>query len=392
MNFSGILIESTARIDAYLMAYNNLSNGNVMLLSHDEVDVALGKFSMLMNYGPNIVGPLQNSMDCYTWAVPVKAGQSPSMWTTYVGEFDFPTWLVIGGLQCLATSFMYVLCRVKLNVDDNFASHFDGLASMNFLLGFTVKTKPKRDSLRVFYAAMVLFCFVTNAAYQATMGSLVTVPPDSFDIKNTAELLETDIIMTGNPRMYYLLLSSNKSSHVVQKVLENFQTINPGGFTKAIRKVHETRKFAVFQRADMLRKIERIIKHIYKVSDVYYIIPDCLFTAYNAPFLLKSGSVLWEPFVRLGTTLVESGIIKKWEKQQETVDELLFVNTTTEEEKFRKYSIKQLTGGLIILACGYALSIGVFVGELLVKGIKYTNISSNKLVKQAPKKKVQFIK
>ncbi|CAB0000959.1 unnamed protein product [Nesidiocoris tenuis] len=385
LNFTGIVVqEEVALDDNYFTDYMNMSSSKSLALLQGNIDIAVGAFSMLLDQGPDLFAPLQTSMDCYTWAVPVKAGKKPSMWTTYFYEFQLYTWFVIGGLQLLATVFLNFLCRIHLNRRDPFSKSFNVISSFAFLLGLAVKTKPVRDSLRVFYIAMVLFCFVTNSAYQGAMGSLVTVPPDSYDVKDTEELLTTDLILSGYPRMFLMLQSSNRTSQTVHEVLERFQTINPGEFMKTLRKLYTTRRFAVFHRADEFQPYEDELRDAYNVSKPFHLVQNCLFTSFSGPFLMKAGSMFAEPFSHVGNALLESGFLERWKRIRE-MENLIVYRDVTGDIKFRKFSIEQLKGALIILICGHIISAAMFILEILSKGVIY----NKKLVKEFSGKIIQ---
>ena len=317
-------------------------------------DIGVGRFSQLVDYHKDIDSPSQTSMDCFTWAVPMKSGTKPSVWTTSVFEFDYITWILIILSMIVAIYVLRVLNKLPFS-----QGRQDGLTIFSIQLSVSSNINMKSHTEKVFIACWILYCFVMTAAYSASLGSLVTVPPDSSDIESSRQLLEKDFVLTGEPKMYHILSASTETSSQIKRVLDNFVILLPGEFKQIIYKIYTTRKLAVFYTKSKLVQEENKVSAEIQFGNMVHIIPKCLITSHTSPLIMRKGSVLMEPVKMIVVRLLESGILHYWELDDEE-DVVLNVTKTA-----KKFTISQLRGALIVTITGYVISSAAFVYEVL---------------------------
>nr|XP_014294375.1 uncharacterized protein LOC106692762 [Halyomorpha halys] len=377
MNFTPQIILIDHEANTYAAAYYNFTSAVVLSIVNGHADIGVGRFSQLVDYHNDIESPAQTSMDCFTWAVPMKAGTRPSVWTTSIYEFDYLMWILIILSMILAIYVLKFLNKLPV-----FLNEKDGLAIFAIMLNISTKMNLKTHSLKVFIACWILYCFVITAAYCASLGSLVTVPPDSSDIENSMQLLNKDFILTGDPKMYHILSASSETSPLLKKILEKFVILLPDEFKKIIYKIYTKRNIAVFYTSNKLIEEENRVISTLRCGKMVHIVPKCLITSHTSPLIMKKGSVLMEPVKMIVVRLWESGILHNWDEKGDSIRP----NVTKTAYKF---TISQLRGALIVTITGYIISSIAFAYELLSPRFVKKKTKSVKMTKV--ERKLQFL-
>lgn len=377
MNFTPQVILIDHEANTYAAAYYNFTSAVVLSIVKGSVDIGVGRFSQLVDYHNDIESPAQTSMDCFTWAVPMKAGTKPSVWTTSVYEFDYLMWILIILSIILAIYVLKFLIKLPMILDEH-----DGLTIFAILLNISTNMNFKSHSLKVFISCWILYCFVITAAYSASMGSLVTVPPDSSDIENSLQLLDKDFILTGDPKMYHILSASSETSPLLKKILDKFIILLPGEFNKIIYKIYTNRNIAVFYTSNKLIEEENRVIAKMRCGKMVHIVPRCLITSHTSPLIMKKGSVLMEPVKMIVVRLWESGILHNWDEKGDNMRP----NITKTAYKF---TLSQLRGALIVTITGYIISSIVFAYELLLPKFVQKKTKSVKMIEM--KRKLEFL-
>ncbi|XP_024086291.1 uncharacterized protein LOC106664420 [Cimex lectularius] len=368
MNFSTLIVEMDREANAYAAAYFNFSTAVIQSVLKGQSDIGVGIFSQLLDYDPNILSPVQLNVDCFTWAVPVKAGAMPSIWTMYAFEFDYYTWCALIVNHVIVWAFFHVVFYLYKSQEDRFTSKFSSLYLFAIYLNVSVDPKPTSNALRMFYINWLFFCFVMTSAYQASMGSFVTVPPDSTNIGSVAELLKTNLTLTGDPKMYHVLSASSETSDAIKEVLKRFEMLLPGDFNDVVYRLIKERNFAVFYTKEKLELAEEHVMLHKNVSKGLHIIPGCTITSHNSAIIMKKDSLYNEPFRYVMTSLLESGIVNHWEKSSMMREYEL---SKGKEMVSRKFSLLHAKCAFIIFATGILFATTTFIAEFLTKGIKH---------------------
>lgn len=360
LNFTPVVVYIDKEANTYAAAYYNFTSAAVLNIVKKSSDLAVGDFSQLIDDHEKTQAPVQTSMDCFTWAVPIKAGNAPSVWTTYLYEFDLLAWLLILLLFVICVFVVKTISRMILSPYTN-----PTMLLFAMMITISVNMKIKSSTMKVFIAHWLLFCLVVVAAYSASLGSLVTVPPDSTDIKSTTELLEKEIGLTGEPKMYHILSASSDTSIQIKKVLKKFIILRPGEFETILHDIYTERKLAVFYTKNNLIREEKRVKKEKQIHKLIHIVPDCLVRSHTAPLLMRKGAILLVPVKSVVVRLLENGLINYWSNFGE--DNSLSQATANKAQKF---TVSQLRGALIVIISGHILSSIVFLYELYSDKVK----------------------
>lgn len=258
-----------------------------------------------MDYHPEILFVKETNMDCFTWAVPASAGQGPSSWTTYVGEFSAVTWCIIATSVVLTIPIFYCLSFAAPNEKTSFKN----LEFLTFFVYYTFlgvsQKKPQSNVLRMFYAPWLFYCLVLVAAYNAQLGSYATIPTKTGNIETIADLVKTKLGITGITQMFRVLNASTNASNSVKSLLKRFEVLPPGTFQPAVEKIVTQRDTAIFSTKNLLRYFNEQLKTRNKPT--CYLQPICLVMSPTSPMVVHRNSALKEPLSRIIHRLFEAG-------------------------------------------------------------------------------------
>ncbi|XP_073986183.1 uncharacterized protein [Rhodnius prolixus] len=361
MNFTMLINVADAGENAYAAAYQNFTSASVISVARGDSELGVGRFSQILDYHPMVITSKEISMDCFTWAVPIKAGKVPSIWYVYVNEFDYLTWILIVLVYFLiALLFNYIFSYFIRPKNDR---NLNVLHIFGTFINVSVKSHIFHCTERVMYASWLLYSFVTISAYQASLGSLVTVPPEIPEIDTTQYLLQTGLALKSEPKIYHVLSASRETSEQIKLVLDSFELILPDeNFSSAVHNIYKKRNLALFHTSDKLAKTEYEIKLKLNTNKIVHIINDCLISSPTSPFILRKDNFLIEPINDFVTRLFESGILKYWDRNT-----LEFSTHNSTNLHSASMNIINLFGGLAVLIIGYVMAIFIFLAEILSK-------------------------
>nr|XP_018911738.1 PREDICTED: uncharacterized protein LOC109040302 [Bemisia tabaci] len=309
--------------------------------------------------------------ECFTWVVPDKAGRIPSIWSNYINEFDIGVWSLI--IVTFATISVSIYVTTHL-IDTSGELRklrdivFYGVATS---LAVSSPAQPETHSLRLLIFQWLLYCLVISAAYQSSLGSFMTVPWSTDQIRELQQILDGRFNITGQPQAGRILKRSATENPVLQRLSQKF-VIHAGFYDDVIDLIEAgttasfgAKRFIQFYSINRLRKRNAIL----------HIIPECVLQAHSSPFMFRKGSVLELPINRIISGLVESGITDYW-------FEYSIPKSGLKLENVRALQINQIKGLLIILFCGHTMAAIVL---LLEKAHRYWTVRSGK------KKRVAFV-
>ncbi|XP_046663010.1 ionotropic receptor 21a-like [Homalodisca vitripennis] len=358
MNFTPVISRVVDVTSNYDPVFANDSSTLSIDVGSKKVDIAFGIFSRLLDFHPKISFVMETNMDCFTWAVPPNAGVGPSMWTTYVGEFSWITWVLIICFLISVIPVFYFLTYLAFNEDNNFKEWgFLSFFVYFTFLGASVEEKPHSNVLRVFLAPWLFYCLVLGAAYNAQLGSFATVPTKVGNIENPADLLKTSFGITGAPQMFHVLNASINTSDVIRSLLKRFEVLPPGNFLPVIEKVVTDRNLAVFSTKSLLAYSNEKLKA--RNMPTSYLQPSCVIKSPSSPMIVPRVSPLLEPLSGIIHRLFEAGILSRWESE---------AKQRNKRDSFQlepKLYLQQMQGAFLLLISGLMLSVAVFIAEVV---------------------------
>lgn len=305
LNFTPVITKVTDMTTNYETTYSNDSSVIAIEVATKRVDLGFGLFTRLTDYHPEILFVKETNMDCFTWAVPASAGQGPSMWTTYVGEFSAVTWCIITSSVSLAILYFYFLSFTTAHENKSFKNwEFLTFFVYYTFLGVSQK-KPQSNVLRMFYLPWLFYCLVLVAAYNAQLGSFATIPTKTGNIETVADLVQTKFSISGTTQMFRVLNASTNASNNVKSLLKRFEVLPPGKFHPAVDKIVIERDTAVFSSKNLFKYFNEQLKTHNKPT--CYVQPTCLVKSPTTPMIVHGNSALKEPLSMIIRRLFESG-------------------------------------------------------------------------------------
>lgn len=347
-----------------------------------KVDLAFGRFTRIFDSASDVEFIKEDQMDCFTWGLPSGIGHDPTLWINYVAEFSSVTWVLIVFTVFLAFVVVIILSRFTFWPPNSIdVKHTRPTPLLNLLfytyatfIGAPVKFTPKSYPLQVFLSNWLLYSLVVTSAYQAYLGSLITIPQTTPEINDQHSLLKTNLNLVGRQQMYYLINSSAGSSNDFKALVDRYQIMPPEDFSHFIRRILLKQDIAVLASKRELIFYAQRYKKIFNDSKHLHVLPKCLIESYSSTFMLRKGSPFRHRIGTIMSRLSETGIMQQWDRanvKEELVHGIVFTEDTI-------LSMSQFYGAFVVLICGCFIGFCTFVGEIIVFFIN-TNNSKNSM-------------
>ncbi|KAL1128968.1 hypothetical protein AAG570_013502 [Ranatra chinensis] len=338
-------------------------------------DFGFGRFSHLVDGEVGISFSRQTGVDCFTWGVPSHAGTKPSDLAPFLFEFPREMWGYIL-LAAISVPIAFKILVVLSPVGENaFRSNgFLALFTYATAFGISLKAEPHSDSLRLFVSHWLLYCLVVASAYQASMGSLITVPSEVGDIESTGALLASDLRLKGGSKMFAVLNESADTSEVIRKSLDRFEIIVSEEFRQIVYRAYTNKNMAVFSTS-------RDLAYAYLVTrmdtfESMHIIKECLVKSATSPAIFRKGAPLEDSINRAVSGFLESGILNFWEKD---IKELPTERNSTNMAMHKQFTKKQMKAPILFLLVGHLLAFFTLFSELCIAKVYKKKINRKKV-------------
>ncbi|RZF35805.1 hypothetical protein LSTR_LSTR009221 [Laodelphax striatellus] len=360
LNFTPVVTRISDTTNSYEGAYSN----DTSVLGKDiltrKIDIGFGKFSTASDMSDGISFAKELEMDCFTWAVPWRAGDSPPVWKKYVDEFYSEVWMLI--FVSLFVAFL-VLYHLSLFAEDK--KHFKDTAFLmifvfSTFLGSAIKLITRSTPTRSFLTFWLLYSFVIVTAYQAALGSIVTIPAEILNLDSVTDVLNSKFSITGSPQMYYVLNSSSSTNPNIRELVKRFEVLPPGDFLPVMKRVVTDRDVAVFAEKRFLLYSNTQLKDL-NVTGSVHVMPECLIKLPSSPMLLRSGSPYQIPIDQTITRLLESGIIAHWSALDHSLE------NQSGRSAFSELDFITLRGAFSVWLFGNSLALLCFLFEVFTE-------------------------
>lgn len=369
MNFTGIVSIAHGYSGVNIIPETTIPNndsspvgGNV---KHRKVDLAFGRFTRIFDSESEVEFIKEDQMDCFTWGLPSGIGQDQTFWINYVAEFSLVTWILI--ILSIILAFVIVIALSQFSFQDSisWSPLFILFYTYATFIGAPIKVTPKSYALQVFLSNWLLYSLVVTSAYQAYLGSLITIPQMAPEINDLRTLLKTNLNLVGRQRMYYLINSSADSSNDFKALVDRYQILPPEDFSHFIQRILLKRDTAVLASKRELIFYAKRYKTIFNDSSHLHVLPNCMIESYSSTFMLRKGSPLRHRISTIMSRLSETGIMQQWDRanvEEEMVHGIVFTKDTI-------LSMSQFYGAFVVLFFGLFLGFCMFVGEIIMFNI-----------------------
>eukprot|EP00102_Acyrthosiphon_pisum_P018259 XP_008189946.2 PREDICTED: glutamate receptor ionotropic, delta-2-like [Acyrthosiphon pisum] len=372
MNFTGIVTmayghSGVNHIPEMAAIPDNDSSPVGIKVKHKKVDLAFGRFTRIFDSESDVEFIKEDQMECFTWGLPSGIGHDPTLWINYVAEFSLVIWIMIILSIILAFGVIVALSQLTLALQRPTATV---QWSPLFILFYTygtfisapIKVTPKSCALQMFLSNWLLYSLVVTSAYQAYLGSLITIPQTTPEINDQHTLLKTDLNLVGRQDMYYLINSSAGSSNDFKELVDRYQILPPEDFGHFVQRILLKRDTAVLASKRELIFYAQRYKTIFNDSRHLHVLPKCVIESYSSTFMLRKGSPFRHRISTIMSRLSETGIMQQWDRanlKEELVHSIVFTEDTI-------LSMSQFYGAFVVLFFGLILGFCAFIGEIIV--------------------------
>lgn len=374
MNFKPKIVTSirpsnNASLEHSWFFYNDSVELIINHLEKELVEFAIGHFSWLAFSGnKHLQLGKESRTECYTWAIPSRAGKRRSYITSYINEFDSLSWILFGNILLFTFVVLYLI-RLFLRQNRPYQSAANVLSYIvATVLNQPMFIRPRSMSLRVFLCHWFAYVLVITTAYQATLWSFLTIPWQVDDIHTIQELAESSLKFGGGPQMLSILKRMNANKDI-KKIIEKFTLLQPSGFQEIIGRIERDRDIAIFgERQHMEYYAMKYSKanHRYAVQ----IMEGCVTQTVATPFLVKNGSPLYRPMNQALTQILQTGFMRKMKSYYGFKRTFSTKLTYPSESPLRMDTFE---GIFFILIMGYVLATLVFILEVVFKCLERRN-------------------
>ncbi|XP_050522306.1 uncharacterized protein LOC126894967 [Daktulosphaira vitifoliae] len=334
-----------------------------------KVDLAFGRFTRIFDMEPETEFIKEDQMDCFTWSLPSGIGRDPSSWLNYLMEFSAITWTLIVGSIMVAFFITVVLSRSSHGRQSSFLQRdivFMFFYSFSTFIGASVtKTTNLPAALQIFLTNWLLYALVVTSAYQAYLGSIITIPRADPEIDDQHTLLKTNLNLAGRQQMYFLINSSAGSGHDFRALVDRYHILPPEEFSHFIKRILTVRDTAVLASRRELFFHARQYKRTFNDSRHLHVFQTCVIESYSSIFILRKGSPFRHRLMTIMSRLSETGIMQYWDKY-DNMDDMVHGTSFTNDAVL---SVSQVYGPFIVLFIGLALGTFAFIGEMIVYSV-----------------------
>ncbi|XP_046667029.1 uncharacterized protein LOC124358776 [Homalodisca vitripennis] len=347
--------------------YNDTIDQITEYLANQRVDFAMGVFSRFAfsNFSAIIFGK-ETRFECYTWAVPIRAGRKRSVIMNYIDEFSPSFWMLF--IFCVICAVFFIVCNTTILGENTFLQ--SPLNAFQYILATILNqpfpVKPKSWSLRIFIAHWLVCVLVITTAYQASLWSFMTIPWRVHNIHSLQDLLDSSLEIGGAQQMHNILKAIRSNNENIKKMIQKFKVLPASDFKDIINRIEKQRNFAVFGEKRHLSSYSKDIDKIFDKDRVYFV-DGCLMQSLATPLLFPRGSPLYEPINTMLIRLLQNGLVQKFGTFAGDYNRR---DTLTQTDDIPQYvytmNLTQFRGIFLILLFGYGISFVVFIFELFM--------------------------
>lgn len=372
MNFTGIVTMAYGHsgvdfIPQAAAISDNDSSPISIKVKNRKVDLAFGRFTRIFDRESDVEFIKEDQMECFTWGLPSGIGHDPMLWINYVAEFSLLIWILIILSIILAFGVIVALSQLTSTLQLPEATVpwsplFILFYTYGTFISAPIKVTPKSWSLQMFLSNWLLYSLVVTSAYQAYLGSLITIPQTTPEINDQHTLLKTNLNLVGRQDMYYLINSSAGSSNDFKELVDRYQILPPEDFSHFVQRILLKRDTAVLASKRELIFYAQQYKSIFNDSRHLHVLPKCVIESYSSTFMLRKGSPFRHRISTIMSQLSETGIMQQWDRanlKEELVHSIVFTEDTI-------LSMSQFYGAFVVLFFGLFLGFSAFIGEIIV--------------------------
>ncbi|XP_069683259.1 glutamate receptor ionotropic, delta-1-like [Periplaneta americana] len=337
--------------------FNGTVTGMIADIKNKISDVGFGH----VTEGMQDVGFLEYStslgVDCYGWGVPLGAGRQTPAWVMLTTEFTLLTWSLLFVALLISAFAIWSLPKAlprRLEPDrEVYRTPRSVLCyTCNTLIAAPILTQPRSQPVRTFVSLWLLYCIVVSVAYQAQLGSNVTVPWRPTDIRDIKELLESGLTLK-TPWKFVAILNKSRDDEenpLFKEMVSRFQPVSK--MKEAVDQLqNQNRNFAYLM-------YRRSLEFYASQSGwKFHVMSEACLLKHHTTLALRRGSPLIPRFNVIIQRLIESGFVDKW------VSDFTPRSPGTDILK-SGLSLPHLSSAFMVLLMGLLLALLMFLLEI----------------------------
>lgn len=301
----------------------------------------------------------------YTWVVPRAQKSAP--WIALIIIFNKYVWLT--------ASATFLVCSIAWKViailshDTNYHKNISHclLNTLYSSLGFASYMRPVKQSLRIFFIFLSLYCILFLTAYQTKLIDVLTHPSFEKQIETIEELVESDLLIGGTEELHDLFVNSTDPfDYEIGDVWIDVDDVEI-----ALKDVVVHRNFSILISHLELTHYSAIMPELsddfgnptyYEFETTVFSVPLEIVTLRGFPFLDKFNYYL-SIFKQCGTFERIKAMFKNLTKIRKAI---LLNNINSAKSNENALSLLHLEGGFLALAVGYVSGTIILIIEIIV--------------------------
>ena len=304
--------------------------------------------------------------DAYTWVVP-RADKSAA-WVALVIIFKKFVWLTVicGFFLCGIT--WKIIGQLSGDSEYNSSLGHCFLNTWITILGFVAYLHPAKESLRVFFVFLNIYCILFLTAYQTKLFEVLTNPSYEYQLQTVEELIDSGLKFGGFEELHDLFY--NSTDPFDYRIGQQWTDIE--NITKAMIDVAVHRNFSLLCSRLELAHISSITPELsdsvgnykyYTFTENVFSVPIETIALRGFPFILEFSTTI--------TLFKQSGLNEALRDHFATFNERRRARQLRallkEKSDVNPLSVEHLQGGFLALAFGYVSGTLALIVEIVVK-------------------------
>ncbi|KAG8292036.1 hypothetical protein J6590_047938 [Homalodisca vitripennis] len=292
--------------------YNNSMQTLIQQYENNTYEFGFGSYTILnaMN-NPDLDYSFASNPECISWAIPLFAGKAPSLWKSYISEFPLLVWCFIGLAVFTATKFI-LIARLLESKHLSVFQFVEFLITMTFsVISDAPKLKSNLVSVNLFLLQWSVWGLIVRCAYEASLGSLMTVNTPPKDMKSPKEIVEGKLRVAGGVKMYEIL-KRGETNEVSKELCKKFEILPPNDGREILNDLYDNRNLAILQPNRYTVQSSGIFARARGLNSLAVVMKPCLVKTYAAPLLIRKGSFMSELLYTFISRIFEAGLMKYW--------------------------------------------------------------------------------
>ncbi|XP_072930216.1 uncharacterized protein [Epargyreus clarus] len=344
---------------------NGTASGAFLVLRKDYADLVIGNIEVTKTIRKWFDPTVSYTQDEMTWCVPKSAQAVP--WDNIIIIFQLFTWLAtLASIFIMGVVFHYLYYREHERNVTKWPTN-SILMTFSMLLGWGSSFRPRSATFRILIFCWLCFSINMGISYESFLRSFLMHPRFEKQITSEADLIKSRIPLGGREIYRSYFETNNASSFYL------YRKYNSTTFVEGIRRAALVRNFAV---VSPRRQAEYMDQELGRGAPLIHCFPENNnLYKYGVVLVARKWFPMLERFNNIIRSVTENGLIDKWSEE-------LFIHTVNVggSRDIVPLSIQHLLGAFMLIGILFAVSILVFIAELVIGFLSRKQNQKSKLM------------